>query len=169
MNPPPIPHFAVIAPEVGHTLAKVLRSRMHESQPSWKVIRALIENRLVRVDDILCTDSARRLKEGEVVALLTKPVHLPKTATPDGLVIRHLDDHVVVVEKPAGLSSVRHPAELEWSATRREIVPTLQDVAQSAIARHLNRKPSSLPPLRIVHRLDKETSGLLAFARSALG
>ena len=165
----PLPPFAVVAPEVGHTLAKVLRSRMHESQPSWKVIRALIENRLVRVDDILCTDSARRLKEGEVVGLLTKPVHLPKTATPDGLVIRHLDDHVVVVEKPAGLSSVRHPAELEWSATRRELVPTLQDVAQSAIARHLNRKPSSLPPLRIVHRLDKETSGLLAFARSALG
>jgi len=52
---------------------------------------------------------------------------------------------------------------------RRELVPTLQDVAQAAIARQLNRKPASLPPLRIVHRLDKETSGLLAFARSPLG
>ena len=169
MNPPQLPAFAVIAPEVGHTLAKVLRSRMHASQPSWNDVRALVEQRLVLVDDILCTDSARRLKEGEVVALLTKAVHRPKTATPDGLVIRHLDDHVVVVEKPAGLSSVRHPAELEWSETRRELVPTLQDVAQAAVARQLNRKPASLPPLRIVHRLDKETSGLLAFARSPLG
>ena len=169
MNSPTLAPFSVIVPEVGHTLAKVLRSRMHESQPSWNFIRALIENRLVQVDAILCTDSARRLKEGEVVTLLTKPVHRPKTATPDGLVIRHLDDHVVVVEKPAGLSSVRHPAELEWSESRRELVPTLQDVAQAAIARQLNRKPGSLPPLRIVHRLDKETSGLLAFARSPLG
>ena len=169
MTSPTLAPFAVIAPEVGHTLAKVLRSRMHESQPSWNAIRAIIENRLVQIDDILCTDSARRLKEGEIVALLTKPVHRPKTATPDGLVLRHLDDHVVVVEKPAGLSSVRHPAELEWSESRRELVPTLQDVAQAAIARQLNRKPGSLPPLRIIHRLDKETSGLLAFARSALG
>ena len=169
MNSPTLAPFSVIVPEVGHTLAKVLRSRMHESQPSWNFIRALIENRLVQVDAILCTDSARRLKEGEVVTLLTKAVHRPKSATANGLVIRHLDDHVVVVEKPAGMSSVRHPAELEWSEARRELVPTLQDVAQAAIAKHFNRKPSTLPPLRIVHRLDKETSGLLAFARSALG
>lgn len=161
--------FPVAVPEVGHTLAKVLRSRMHESQPSWTAVRSLIENRHIRIDGELCTDSARRLKEGEIVELLTNPLHRPKTATPDGLVIRHLDDHVVVVEKPAGLSSVRHPAELEWSESRRELVPTLQDVAQAAVARQLNRKPANLPPLRIVHRLDKETSGLLAFARSPLG
>ena len=89
MNPPVLAPFAVIAPEVGHTLAKVLRSRLHESQPSWTDVRAMIENRLVLVDDILSTDSARRLKEGELVSLLTKPVHRPKTATPDGLVLRH--------------------------------------------------------------------------------
>jgi 23S rRNA pseudouridine1911/1915/1917 synthase len=164
----PLPPFTVIAPETGHTLAKVLRSRLHESQPSWADVRKLIEGRRVKVGDSVCTDSARRLNEGELVTLLDKPVHQPRTATPDGLVIRHLDDHVVVVEKPAGINTVRHPSELEWSEKRKELVPTLQDVTQWAIAKRLNRPARILPPLRIVHRLDKETSGLICFARSPL-
>lgn len=163
-----LPPFTVVAPEAGHTLAKVLRSRLHESQPSWAEVRKLIEGRRVKVGDSVCTDSARRLAEGELVTLLEHAAHRPKTATPDGLVIRHLDDHVVVVEKPAGINTVRHPSELEWSEERRQLVPTLQDVTQWAIAKKLNRPARSLPPLRIVHRLDKETSGLLCFARSPL-
>jgi len=160
--------FTVAVPEAGHTLAKVLRSRMHESQPSWADVRKLIEGRRVKVGESVCTDSARRLSEGELVTLLDKPVHRPKTATPEGLVIRHLDDHVVVVEKPAGMNTVRHPNELEWSEERRQLVPTLQDVTQWAVAKKLNRQARTLPPLRIVHRLDKETSGLICFARSPL-
>ncbi len=78
-------------------------------------------------------------------------------------------DHVVVVEKPAGVNSVRHPAELEWSEHRRQLDPTLQDLTQWAVAHRLHRPAKDLPRLRIVHRLDKETSGLVAFARSALG
>jgi 23S rRNA pseudouridine1911/1915/1917 synthase len=163
-----LPPFTVAVVEAGHTLAKVLRSRLHETQPSWADVRKLIEGRRVTVGDSVCTDSARRLSEGELVTLLDKPVHRPKTATPDGLVIRHLDDHVVVVEKPAGMNTVRHPSELEWSEERRQLVPTLQDVTQWAIAKRLNRQARTLPPLRIVHRLDKETSGLICFARSPL-
>jgi 23S rRNA pseudouridine1911/1915/1917 synthase len=163
-----LPPFTVAVVEAGHTLAKVLRSRLHEAQPSWADVRKLIEGRRVTVGDSVCTDSARRLSEGELVTLLGKPVHRPKTATPDGLVIRHLDDHVVVVEKSAGMNTVRHPSELEWSEERRQLVPTLQDVTQWAIAKKLNRPARSLPPLRIVHRLDKETSGLICFARSPL-
>ncbi|MCU0706574.1 MAG: RluA family pseudouridine synthase [Fimbriiglobus sp.] len=160
--------FTVAIPEAGHTLAKVLRSRLHETQPSWADVRKLIEARRVKVGDSVCTDSARRLSEGELVTLLDKPVHRPKTATPEGLVIRHLDDHVVVVEKPAGINTVRHPSELEWSEERRALVPTLQDLTQWAIAKQMHRPLRSVPPLRIVHRLDKETSGLLCFARSPL-
>jgi 23S rRNA pseudouridine1911/1915/1917 synthase len=159
--------FTVIAPEAGHTLAKVLRSRLHESQPSWKAVRALIEARRVRVGDDVCTDEARRLVEGERVELLAEPKPLPREAHPERLVVRHLDSHVLVVEKPAGVSSVRHPTELEWSEKRRQLVPTLQDFATWAVARRQNARPGSLPPLRIVHRLDKETSGLLVFARTA--
>jgi 23S rRNA pseudouridine1911/1915/1917 synthase len=160
--------FTVTPPEAGHTLAKVLRSRLHEAQPSWNDVRALVTGRRVKVGDSLCTDPARRLKEGEVVELLAKPVHRPKTATPEGLVVRHLDDHVIVVEKPPGVNSVRHPSELVWPDKHRRLDPTLQDLAQWAAAQRLNRRHQSLPPLRIVQRLDKETSGLVVFARSAL-
>ncbi len=163
-----LPPFPVAVVETGHTLAKVLRSRLHESQPSWADVRKVIEGRRVMVGDSVCTDSARRLSEGEVVTLLDHATHRPRTATPDGLVIRHLDDHVVVVEKPAGMNTVRHPSELEWSEERRQLVPTLQDVTQWAVAKKLNRPARGLPPLRIVHRLDKETSGLICFARSPL-
>ncbi|OWK46985.1 Ribosomal large subunit pseudouridine synthase D [Fimbriiglobus ruber] len=158
----------MLAAEAGHTLAKVLRSRLHASQPSWTVVRAVISARRVKVGDALCTDPARRLKEGEIVELLGNSVHRPRGATTDGLVVRHLDDHVIVVEKAAGINSVRHPSELEWPDKHRELDPTLQDLALWAAARQLNRPPKSLPPLRIVHRLDKETSGLVVFARTAI-
>jgi len=163
-----LPPFTVAVPEIGHTLAKVLRSRLHEAGPSWAEVKKWIEGRRVLVGDALCTDVARRLKEGELVTLLANPVHRPKTATPDGLVVRYLDEHVVVVEKPSGINTVRHPSELEWSDHRRELVPTLQDVTQTAVAKQLGRTPRTVPPLRIVHRLDKETSGLMCFARSPL-
>jgi 23S rRNA pseudouridine1911/1915/1917 synthase len=169
MTTPHLPPFAVNIPEAGHTLAKVLRSRLHESRPSWKEVRALIEARRVRINDDICTDEARRLREGEIVELLAHSKQLPKAAHPERLVIRFLDEHLVVVEKPAGVNSVRHPSELEWSEKRRLLVPTLQDLTQAAIARQLDCRPGKLSPLRIVHRLDKETSGLLVFARTAIG
>src|SRR5207244_4275671 len=84
------------------------------------------------------------------------------------LTVRHLDEHVVVVEKPAGINTVRHPAERQWSARRRALAPTLDDRLQLAIAAALKRPKKSLPRLRVVHRLDKETSGLVVFARSPL-
>jgi 23S rRNA pseudouridine1911/1915/1917 synthase len=163
-----LPPFAVIAAEAEHTLAKVLRSRLHAHQPSWNHVRAFIEQRHVTINGEVCTDSARRVHEGEQIELHKKPHKAPVNSTRESLVIRHLDEHVVVVEKPAGMNSVRHPAELEWSEDRRELDPTLQDVTQWAIANQLNRSARTLPMLRIVHRLDKETSGLLMFARSVL-
>ena len=158
--------FAVLAPEAGHTLAKVLRSRL--GGPSWNDVRKLIAARRVKVGDSICSDEARRLKENEVVVLLEHPKPLPKVAHPERLVIRHLDEHVVVVEKPAGVNTVRHPLELEWSAKRRAADPTLEDLAQWAIAHRLGRTPKDLVPLRIVSRLDRETSGLVVFCRSVL-
>ena len=162
-----LPPFTVAPQEAGHTLAKVLRSRL--GGPSWTAVRKLIAARRVKVGDSICSDDARRLKENEVVVLLEHPKPLPRVAHPDRLVIRHLDDHVVVVEKPAGVNTVRHPAELEWSEERRELRPDARrpdavgDRASNSIA-----PPRELPRLRIVHRLDKETSGLLVFARSPL-
>ena len=161
-----LPPFTVAPQEAGFTLAKVLRSRL--GGPSWTDVRKLIAARRVQVGDAICSDEARRLKEGEAVVLLDHPKPLPRAAHPERLAVRHLDEHVVVVEKPAGVNTVRHPAELEWSEQRRELDPTLQDLTQWAIAHNLGRDASDLPRLRIVHRLDKETSGLVVFARSVL-
>ena len=163
---PPLPPFTVAPQEAGHTLAKVLRSRL--GGPSWNEVRKLIAARRVKVGDAICSDDARRLKEDEAVVLLEHPKPLPRVAHPNRLVVRHLDEHVVVVEKPAGVNTVRHPAELKWSEERRQLDPTLEDLAQWSVARRLERDPKQLPRLRIVHRLDKETSGLLVFGRSVL-
>lgn len=164
--PFPAIQFAVTPQEAGHTLAKVLRARL--GGPSWNDVRKVIAARRVKVGDTICSDEARRLKENELVELFEHPKPLPRTAHPERLVVRHLDEHVVVVEKPPGVNTVRHPKEWEWSESRRQLDPTLQDLTQWAIVHQLGRSPRDIPFLRIVHRLDKETSGLVVFARSAI-
>jgi 23S rRNA pseudouridine1911/1915/1917 synthase len=160
--------FTVIAPESGHTIAKVLRSRLHAFEPSWNDIKALILARRVSINGTICTDPARRLKEGEAVELHGQPKPRPKGTKPEELVIRHLDEHVVVVEKVAGINTVRHPSELLWSDARRELAPTLQDVTQWSIGQRYGKSVHKLPQLRVVSRLDRDTSGLIVFARSVV-
>src|SRR5436305_5111802 len=83
------------------------------------------------------------------------------------LALRHLDEHLAVVEKPSGLSTVRHPAERGWTERRKALEPTLEDLLPGLIARTEGRSDKGpLPRLRVVHRLDKETSGLVVFART---
>lgn len=157
------PH-TVTADQAGQTLAAILRQL--RPGESWSKVKALATGRLVAVGGSLCMDPARRLNEGEVVAVLAKPAPVIKGERPDDVVIRHLDEDVVVVEKASGISTVRHPAERSWKDERRELVPTLDDITQLAIARRFGIKKHELPRLRVVHRLDKETSGLVVFARS---
>src|SRR5439155_6105838 len=110
-------------------------------------------------------DEARRLKEGDAVEVLARP--LPEPTLIDAVVIRHIDSQVIVVEKPAGISTVRHPAERDWLEQRRQLVPTLDDLVLHQTGARLPRKRhESRPRLRVVQRLDKETSGLLVFART---
>src|SRR5262249_59410394 len=55
-----------------------------------------------------------------------------------------------------------------WSGRRKALWPTLEDLLPPLIARQEGRPVKGpLPRLRVVQRLDKETSGLLVFARSA--
>jgi 23S rRNA pseudouridine1911/1915/1917 synthase len=162
MNPP----FAITEELAGQTLAAIVRHL--NAGMSWSKVKSTIETRHVKLSGAICMDPARRLKAGETVEVLTKPVPVIRGETAEGVTIRHLDEDVVVVEKVAGLNTVRHPAELEWKQKRRELAPTLQDVVQDAIAIRFHRKKHELPRLRIVHRLDKETSGLVVFARSVL-
>jgi 23S rRNA pseudouridine1911/1915/1917 synthase len=157
--------FTVEPDQAGHTLASLLRAFL--SDPSWSQVRRLIETHRVRVNEELCLDPARRLKENDRVELLARPS--PKPHPLGSVGIRYLDEHMVVVEKPAGVNSVRHPTERDWPARRKELSPTLEDIVPKLIAQQEGRRRKGpLPRLRVVQRLDKETSGLLVFARTVM-
>jgi 23S rRNA pseudouridine1911/1915/1917 synthase len=157
---PPSP----VAPEHAEkTLAALLRVLLPGL--SWSEVRRLIETRRAKVNGELCLDPARRVHEGETVELLARPAAKPKQQ--DTAAIRHLDEHVVVVEKPSGINTVRHPAERAWDERRKALSPTLEDIVPKLIAQQEGRtRKGPLPRLRVVHRLDKETSGLVVFART---
>jgi 23S rRNA pseudouridine1911/1915/1917 synthase len=158
--------FTPSAEQVGLTLAALLRQYLPGQ--SWSQVRRLIETRRARVNGEPCLDPARRLKEGETVELLGRPT--PKERPDEAIVLRHLDDHFVVVEKPSGISTVRHPVERAWNERRKALSPTLEDFVPKIIARLQGRvRKGPLPRLRVVQRLDKATSGLVVFARSVSG
>jgi 23S rRNA pseudouridine1911/1915/1917 synthase len=155
--------FPITAAHAGQTLAAYLRSQ-HPDQ-SWSAVRKLVSSRRVCIDGDLCLDPARRLREGQSVELL--PKSLPPLRQREALCIRYLDEHVVVVEKPSGIATVRHPVERRWPAERKALHPTLEDLLPPMIAAREGKRRKGPPPrLRIVHRLDKETSGLIVFART---
>ena len=91
----------------------------------------------------------------------------PRPRQSETIEIRYVDEHIVVAEKPAGMCTVRHPSERDWSAHRKELSPALEDVLPRLLACAAGkRSKGKLPRLRVVHRLDKETSGLVVFART---
>src|ERR1700761_7033973 len=84
---------------------------------SWTQVRKLISGRRIKLNGELWLDDVRRLKAGDEGEVLGAP---EKAASHlDQLVLRYVDEHLVVVEKPAGLPTVRHPAERDWLAFRR--------------------------------------------------
>jgi 23S rRNA pseudouridine1911/1915/1917 synthase len=158
-----LPPSPVSAEHAEKTLAALLRALLPGQ--SWSEVRRLIETRRAKINGELCLDAARRVHEGEVVEVLPRPAPAPRQ--PEQVTIRHLDEHVVVVEKPSGINTVRHPAEREWAEPRKALSPTLEDVVPRLILRQEGRsQKGALPRLRVVQRLDKETSGLVVFART---
>jgi 23S rRNA pseudouridine1911/1915/1917 synthase len=155
--------FHVTAESTNQTLAALLRQWLPGQ--SWSQVRKLVAGRRVHINGELCLDDARRLKEGDVVSVLSRPQR--QAPLLDAIPIRYIDTHMVVVEKPAGVSTVRHPAERDWSQKRRALVPTLDDLVLHQTGVPLGRRrPGPWPRLRVVQRLDKETSGLVVFART---
>lgn len=166
----------------GKTLAAVLKHGL--GNQSWSKIRNEISARRVQINGNLCTDEGRRVKSGDVVKLLEFSLAPP----PDvhDVKIRFLDAHLVIVEKPAGLTTVRHWEERNWSDRRRQRQLTLHEMLPQIIQdfEHQRARPKRpnpraaskapqrgparlhLPIVRPVHRLDRETSGLMAFART---
>jgi 23S rRNA pseudouridine1911/1915/1917 synthase len=158
----------VTAADRGGTLAAFLRARL--TGASWSRVQKLVRGRQVLIHGNVCTDVARRLKEGEVVKVLETAA--PKLPGADDVRIVHLDDDVVVVNKPPGVTTTRHHEERSWPARRRQLQPTLEELVPEAIAQRQTAgrsggKPRRRPqPVRAVHRIDRETSGLVVFARN---
>ncbi len=110
----------------------------------------------------LCMNEMRKLKPGEWVEVFEQS--LPKPPDAEDVVIHHVDRDLVVLEKPSGMVTLRHPAEINWSTERTKVQPVLEEVIPELIYR---RQTSGNSPLLSVHRIDRGTSGLLVFARSA--
>lgn len=135
--------------QAGTTLAAFLREALPGS--SWSRAKDLCREGRARVDGEVATDPARRLAVGSRVELRRQG--LPRGPLPPGAIVYH-DRDLVVVDKPAGVLTVRAGEE-----ERETLVSLVRTV--------LGRLEGKLgPPPRVVHRLDRETSGLLVFARS---
>ncbi|MGB6042312.1 MAG: pseudouridine synthase, partial [Pirellulales bacterium] len=98
----------------------------------------------------------RKLKPGEWVEVFEQS--LPKPPDAEDVVIHHVDRDLVVLEKPSGMVTLRHPAEINWSTERTKVQPVLEEVIPELIYR---RQISGNSPLLSVHRIDRGTSGLL--------
>ncbi|MGH7343646.1 MAG: RluA family pseudouridine synthase [Candidatus Rokuibacteriota bacterium] len=118
-------------------------------------LQALIRGGLVRVDGIVLK-AAHRLRGGERVEVDVPPP-VQETLAPESvpLSIVYEDEHLLVVDKPAGM--VVHPGAGRSGGT-----------LAAAILAHAPTTAGVGGPRRpgIVHRLDKDTSGLLVVAKT---
>lgn len=111
-------------------------------------LRQLLQAGRVRVNGEVEKNARRELDPGELVEVGQKSV---QPALPPGLAILHEDDDVIVVLKSRGLLTV---------ATERERETT----AQAYLNAYLKEKGGER--IHVVHRIDRETSGVLVFAKN---
>jgi 23S rRNA pseudouridine1911/1915/1917 synthase len=117
-------------------------------------LQGLIDQGHVSIDGAVVTAAARRLRAGQHVLVTLVPTAQALAFRPETmrLAVVHEDDQLLVVDKPAGL--VVHPAAGNWSGT----------LLNGLLAHH--RAAALLPRAGIVHRLDKDTSGLMVVAKT---
>jgi 23S rRNA pseudouridine1911/1915/1917 synthase len=144
--------FEVDAAGHGQRLDKLLVA--HASEFSRSHLQTLIERSLVRVDGALARTASQRLKAGQSVAFELRPTDeaLAFVPEPIALTVVFEDDHLLVIDKPAGL--VVHPAPGHWRGT----------LLNALLAHH--RGAAALARAGIVHRLDKDTSGLMVAGKT---
>jgi 23S rRNA pseudouridine1911/1915/1917 synthase len=142
---------SVTSAEAGDRLDKVVAAWLPAVSRSR--VQQWIESGAVRVNGA-AVRPRHALLTGDVVAV--EPPPAPEatawSAEPMPLSIVHEDEHILVIDKPAGL--VVHPAAGHWSGT---LVNGLLAHAPEL---------SAVPRAGIVHRLDADTSGLMAVART---
>jgi 23S rRNA pseudouridine1911/1915/1917 synthase len=149
---PEIRAWAVAADGHGRRLDHELVA--HAGEFSRSHLQSLVERGEVRIDGDVCALPARRLKLGQQVELALVPTAESRAfrAEPMPLPLVYEDDALLVIDKPVGL--VVHPAAGHWSGT----------LLNGLLAHH--RAAASLPRAGIVHRLDKDTSGLMVVAKT---
>lgn len=127
----------------------------------------LVDDGAVRLGETAVRDRSRRLRPGEslavdgtAVAMLAREPAPVVVAEPVPLTVVHEDDDLIVVDKPAGL--VVHPGAGNRTGT---LAAGLLD-RYPELARLPAEGAGEVGRPGIVHRLDKETSGLIAAART---
>jgi 23S rRNA pseudouridine1911/1915/1917 synthase len=119
-------------------------------------LQQLIQLGHVRVAGVQEKTPSRRLRAGDALAVDLVPTEQSRAFRPEAVAfdIVHEDAHVLVIDKRAGL--VVHPGAGNWSGT------LLNGLL------HRDPRCAALPRAGIVHRLDKDTSGLMVVARTTL-
>jgi 23S rRNA pseudouridine1911/1915/1917 synthase len=154
MNLPQQSRGEFVAP-AGVTLGRALREHLPER--SWRQIRELCASGKVTVDGVPATRDAQRLAGGERVAWDMARPDARRRILRAGFRIVFEDGHLVVIEKPAGVSTV--PYDRKESGTALDLI---RDAWRS------QGKRATVTPLYTVHRIDKDTSGLVCFAKTKL-
>jgi len=136
----------------GQRLDKLLVAMAPEFSRSH--LQSLLERGHVRIDGAPAGAPSQKVKAGQrvEVELVGTEESRAFRAEAIALVVVHEDEHLLVIDKPAGL--VVHPAPGNWSGT----------LLNGLLAHHA--AALALPRAGIVHRLDKDTSGLMVVAKS---
>lgn len=120
-------------------------------------IQKLIQQGQVWVNQQVQTDKNHPLRPGDQVQIhIPPPVPLAMPAQPLPLDILYEDEHLLMLNKPAGL--VVHPAPGHWDQT---LVNALLAHCPQFLAMADTRRPG------LVHRLDKDTTGVMVVAKTA--
>ncbi|MBI5925698.1 MAG: RluA family pseudouridine synthase [Aquabacterium sp.] len=124
------------------------------SEFSRSHLKNLVDEGCVEVDGKVANSASRKVLAGQRVVVLLKPTAQSQAflAEPMDLPIVFEDEHLLVVNKPAGL--VVHPAAGNWTGT----------LMNGLLAHHAGA--ADLPRAGIVHRLDKDTSGLMVVGKT---
>lgn len=135
----------------GARLDKALVELVPEFSRSY--LQQLLAQGAVQLNHQLATKASAKVKLGDVLAIEMRPTAQSQSFKAESmdLAVVYEDAHLLVVNKPAGL--VVHPAPGNWSGT----------LLNGLLAHHAGA--ATVPRAGIVHRLDKDTSGLMVVAK----
>lgn len=119
-----------------------------------KQVRTWLKFQAILVNERPVTQFDHALKPGDIVTVRSDRYAAPKTVLSCGMKVFYEDAHLLVIDKPEDLLSIASEAEQERTAYFQ---------LNEYLKRANLRKPERV---WIVHRLDRETSGLMVFAKT---